>query len=115
MRNAIGEDSLSALVVVGRRELPAGRSPGSARGSPRPLSLACYNAATAERPPSDRSRSDLPLNVRHWMTDLPFPDRVNQLRQRWDADPSSRLFLQLAEEYRHLGRLKEALGCWTPA
>lgn len=38
-----------------------------------------------------------------------FPDRVTQLRARWQADPSSRVFLQLAEEYRHLGRMQEAL------
>lgn len=38
-----------------------------------------------------------------------FPDRVTQLRARWQADPTSRVFLQLAEEYRHLGRLKDAL------
>jgi tetratricopeptide (TPR) repeat protein len=38
-----------------------------------------------------------------------FPDRVTQLRARWLADPSSRVFLQLAEEYRHLGRMQEAL------
>jgi tetratricopeptide (TPR) repeat protein len=38
-----------------------------------------------------------------------FPDRLTQLRGRWQSDPSSRVFLQLAEEYRHLGRLKEAL------
>src|SRR6185295_7129068 len=43
------------------------------------------------------------------MTDQPFPDRVLELRRRWDADRGSRLFLQLAEEYRHLGRLREAL------
>lgn len=38
-----------------------------------------------------------------------FPDRVTQLRSRWQNDPSSRVFLQLAEEYRHLGRSREAL------
>jgi len=36
-------------------------------------------------------------------------DRVALLRGRWEADPSSRVFLQLAEEYRHQGRVKEAL------
>jgi len=36
-------------------------------------------------------------------------DRVVLLRNRWEADPSSRIFLQLAEEYRHQGRVKEAL------
>ncbi len=43
------------------------------------------------------------------MTDSAFPDRLAQLRAKWDADPTSRVFLQLAEEYRHLGRVKEAL------
>ncbi len=43
------------------------------------------------------------------MTDQPFPDRVTQLRRRWDADRTSRLFLQLAEEYRQLGRLRESV------
>lgn len=38
-----------------------------------------------------------------------FPDRLTQLRTRWQGDPSSRVFLQLAEEYRHLGRVQEAL------
>src|SRR5260370_38104570 len=38
-----------------------------------------------------------------------FPARVTQLRGRWQSDPSSRVFLQLAEEYRHLGRMKDAL------
>lgn len=37
-----------------------------------------------------------------------FPDRLTQLRARWKSDPSSRIFLQLAEEYRHLGRVQEA-------
>ncbi|HBL27296.1 MAG TPA: hypothetical protein DD490_10725 [Acidobacteria bacterium] len=44
------------------------------------------------------------------MTDGVFPDRLNQLRARWEADPASRIFLQLAEEYRHLGRVQEALA-----
>ena len=43
------------------------------------------------------------------MTDAVFPDRITQLRARWEGDPSSRIFLQLAEEYRHLGRVREAL------
>lgn len=43
------------------------------------------------------------------MSNGAFPDRVSQLRARWEADPSSRIFLQLAEEYRHQGRVKEAL------
>ncbi|HEY8020121.1 MAG TPA: tetratricopeptide repeat protein [Thermoanaerobaculia bacterium] len=44
------------------------------------------------------------------MTDGSMPDRLAQLRGRWEADPASRIFLQLAEEYRHQGRLHEALG-----
>ena len=44
------------------------------------------------------------------MSDGAFPDRLTQLRNRWEADPSSRIFLQLAEEYRHQGRIKEALA-----
>src|SRR6185369_6662758 len=44
------------------------------------------------------------------MSDLQLPDRLAQLRSRWEADPASRIFLQLAEEYRHLGRLNEALS-----
>lgn len=43
------------------------------------------------------------------MSDGAFPDRLTQLRNRWESDPSSRIFLQLAEEYRHQGRVKEAL------
>jgi tetratricopeptide (TPR) repeat protein len=43
------------------------------------------------------------------MSDGAFSDRVTLLRNRWEADPSSRIFLQLAEEYRHQGRVKEAL------
>ncbi len=39
-----------------------------------------------------------------------FPDRLTQLRARWQGDPSSRIFLQLAEEYRHLGRVQDALA-----
>jgi tetratricopeptide (TPR) repeat protein len=44
------------------------------------------------------------------MSDGAFSDRITQLRNRWEADPSSRIFLQLAEEYRHQGRIKEALA-----
>jgi tetratricopeptide (TPR) repeat protein len=43
------------------------------------------------------------------MSDGAFPDRLTQLRARWESDPSSRIFLQLAEEYRHQGRMREAL------
>jgi tetratricopeptide (TPR) repeat protein len=44
------------------------------------------------------------------MSDGAFSDRLAQLRSRWEADPSSRVFLQLAEEYRHQGRIKDALA-----
>ena len=44
------------------------------------------------------------------MSDGSLPDRLAQLRSRWEADPASRIFLQLAEEYRHQGRLHEALA-----
>jgi len=44
------------------------------------------------------------------MSDGAFPDRLSQLRTRWESDPSSRVFLQLAEEYRHQGQVKEALA-----
>ncbi|HEX5718678.1 MAG TPA: tetratricopeptide repeat protein [Thermoanaerobaculia bacterium] len=44
------------------------------------------------------------------MTDGSFPDRLAQLKARWESDPSSRIFLQLAEEYRHQGRMQEALA-----
>src|SRR5436309_4973059 len=43
------------------------------------------------------------------MSDGAFPDRLTQLKNRWESDPSSGVFLQLAEEYRHQGRVKEAL------
>ncbi len=36
-------------------------------------------------------------------------ERLNQLRQRWERDPKSRAFLQLAEEYRRGGRLSDAV------
>lgn len=36
-------------------------------------------------------------------------DRLTDLRLRWEADPGSRVFVQLAEEYRGLGRLDEAV------
>ena len=44
------------------------------------------------------------------MTDGSFPDRLFQLKARWESDPSSRIFLQLAEEYRHQGRVQDALA-----
>jgi tetratricopeptide (TPR) repeat protein len=37
-------------------------------------------------------------------------DRLASLRSRWEADPTSRVFLQLAEEHRHLGQIQEALA-----
>ncbi len=43
---------------------------------------------------------------------LPEPfsaEHLNQLRQRWERDPKSRAFLQLAEEYRRAGQLDEAV------
>ena len=43
------------------------------------------------------------------MTDGTGTDRLAQLTSRFEADPTSRIFLQLAEEYRHLGRVKEAM------
>lgn len=39
----------------------------------------------------------------------PDANRVSELRSRWEADPSSRIFLQLAEEYRRQGLLREAI------
>jgi len=39
----------------------------------------------------------------------PVPEHVAELRRRWEEDPGSRLFLQLAEEYRRLGRHGEAV------
>ena len=36
--------------------------------------------------------------------------RLAQLRQRWESDKSSRLFLQLAEEYRRQGQPEEAIA-----
>ena len=44
------------------------------------------------------------------MTDHPSTNRLAQLKSRWESDPSSRIFLQLAEEYRHQGRMQEALA-----
>lgn len=36
-------------------------------------------------------------------------DRLEVLRLRWERDPGSRIFLQLAEEYRRHGKLAEAV------
>ncbi len=43
---------------------------------------------------------------------LPEPfsaEHLQQLRQRWERDPKSRAFLQLAEEYRRAGQLGDAV------
>lgn len=40
----------------------------------------------------------------------PTSERLETLRERWEADPGSRVFLQLADEYRRLGRIEEAAG-----
>lgn len=37
-------------------------------------------------------------------------ERLEALRQRWEDDPGSRIFLQLAEEYRRQGEMEKALG-----
>ncbi len=44
------------------------------------------------------------------MSDGAFPDRLSQLKARWESDPTSRIFIQLAEEYRHQGRVRDALA-----
>src|SRR5438105_10350601 len=36
--------------------------------------------------------------------------RIRDLERRLDLDPGSRLFVSLAEEYRRLGRVRDALG-----
>jgi tetratricopeptide (TPR) repeat protein len=36
-------------------------------------------------------------------------DRLSELAERWERDPSSRIFLQLAEEYRRAGQLEKAV------
>ena len=36
--------------------------------------------------------------------------RLNDLKLRWERDPSSRLFLQLADEYRKVGQVAEAVS-----
>lgn len=38
----------------------------------------------------------------------PTSERLEALRERWEAEPGSRVFLQLADEYRRLGRTEEA-------
>lgn len=44
------------------------------------------------------------------MSDAFSEERLAQLDERWRRDPSSRIFVQLAEEYRRGGRLIEAIG-----
>lgn len=44
------------------------------------------------------------------MSDGPSSDRLAALRERWQADPTSRLFLQVAEEHRSQGQSREALA-----
>lgn len=45
------------------------------------------------------------------MVDTPNTSpRADELRRRWKQNPDSRVFLQLAEEYRQLGRLEDAAG-----
>ncbi|MEM9784128.1 MAG: tetratricopeptide repeat protein, partial [Pseudomonadota bacterium] len=36
--------------------------------------------------------------------------RLNELQRRWEYNPNSRVYLQLAESYRRLGRLQEAIA-----
>jgi Tfp pilus assembly protein PilF len=43
------------------------------------------------------------------MADPTPAERLAALRQRWERDQKSRVFLQLAEEYRRAGRLSEAV------
>ncbi|MCP3957563.1 MAG: tetratricopeptide repeat protein [bacterium] len=44
------------------------------------------------------------------MANGPDQTRLNDLKQRWRQDPSSRLFLQLADEHRKHGQLPEAIA-----
>jgi tetratricopeptide (TPR) repeat protein len=44
------------------------------------------------------------------LSDAFSEERLMQLDERWRRDPSSRIFVQLAEEYRRGGRLVEAMG-----
>lgn len=43
------------------------------------------------------------------MTSDEAQNRIEALRQRWEADPSSRVFVQLADEYRRAGQTEEAV------
>ena len=40
---------------------------------------------------------------------LNIPPRIEALKRKYDADPSSTVFLQLAEEYRKHGMFDEAI------
>lgn len=44
------------------------------------------------------------------MTTADQPSRIDELRARWEADPSSRVFVQLAEEYRRQGQTDDAIA-----
>ncbi|KAB2963401.1 MAG: tetratricopeptide repeat protein, partial [Thermoanaerobaculia bacterium] len=44
------------------------------------------------------------------MTEAFSEERLWQLAERWRREPTSRIFVQLAEEYRRGGRHREALG-----
>lgn len=43
-------------------------------------------------------------------TDSSTPERLRALQSRWESDKTSRVFVQLAEEYRRAGRTEEALA-----
>ena len=43
-------------------------------------------------------------------SDASTPERLRALQSRWDSDKTSRVFVQLAEEYRRVGRTEEALA-----
>jgi len=44
------------------------------------------------------------------MTQADSGTRIDELKARWEADPSSRVFVQLAEEYRRQGRTEDAIA-----
>lgn len=44
------------------------------------------------------------------MTQADSGTRIDELKARWEADPSSRVFVQLAEEYRRQGRTDDAIA-----
>lgn len=48
------------------------------------------------------------------MPEISYTDRrLNELKLRWEQDPNSRIYLQLADEYRKLGRQAEAIAVLT--